>query len=360
MARVDSFLRLVVEQRASDLHLRAGSAPWVRYCGELHELPFRTLSENEAYRLIGEIMAPEAFDALKSDEEFGPRLYTSGLARFRVHAFRCSTGPVALFRVIPSHIPTVEELGLPASLKRLTSHTNGLVLVTGPTGSGKSTTLAALIHEINKTSRRHVITIEDPIEFRHEPQLSLITQRQIGLHATDYVTALRSALREAPDVIVVGELRDLETVQLALTAAETGVLVFGTLHTRSSARAIDRILDVCGDDSIEHVRNTLAAVLQGVVAQRLCHHRDGDALVPAVEILLKNHAVAHMIRENKIHQLESWLATPERRAMGMQSLDACIVDLFDASMITAEEAIRSATSVDTRKRIKDMASGDAS
>ena len=351
MARIDSFLHLVLEQRASDLHLRAGYTPYVRYVGELHPLPFRVLSQEEAMRLLSEIMTPEqkATFAAQQEVDFAYAL-PSGGGRFRAHVFSHSGGAGAVFRVIPSKVPSIDELGLPPILKSLAHEANGLVLVTGPTGSGKTTTLAAIINEINSTMRKHVITIEDPIEFVHEPNMSIVTQRQVGVHAESFAGALRSALREAPDVIVVGEMRDFETVQLALSAAETGALVFGTLHTRNIARAIDRILDVCSVDSVEHIRNTLAVVLKAVVAQYLCRHKAGDSLVAAIELLLQNHAVAHMIRDSKLHQLESWLQSPERRASGMQSLDSCVADLLQQGIISAEEAARAANTADAARR----------
>jgi twitching motility protein PilT len=352
MARIDSFLSLVVDQKASDLHLRAGYTPFVRYVGDLHPLPFRVLSQEEALRLITEIMTPEqeATFGAQQEVDFAYELPGGG-GRFRAHVFSHAGGIGAVFRVIPARVPTIDDLGLPAVLKNLAREANGLVLVTGPTGSGKTTTLAAIIQEINGAMRKHVITIEDPIEFIHEPAMSVVTQRQVGVHAQSFAGALRSALREAPVVIVVGEMRDFETVQLALSAAETGALVFGTLHTRNSARAIDRILDVCAEESIEHVRNTLAVVLKGVVAQYLCRHKAGDQLVPAVEVLLQNHAVAHMIRDSKLHQLESWLKAPERRSAGMQSLESCVSDLLEQGLITADEASRAVSTPDGLRRM---------
>lgn len=353
MARIDSFLRLVLDQRGSDLHLRAGYTPFVRYVGDLHPLPFRVLSQEEAHRLLFEIMTPEQQETFNSQQEvdFAYEL-PDGAGRFRAHAFSHSGGAGAVFRVIPGNVPSIDTLGLPQAVKKLALEANGLVLVTGPTGSGKTTTLAAIIDEINRSMRKHVITIEDPIEFMHEPKMGLVTQRQVGVHAESFSGALRAALREAPDVIVVGEMRDFETVQLALTAAETGVLVFGTLHTRNSARAIDRILDVCAEESIDHIRNTLAGVLKGVVAQYLCRHKTGDSRVVAVELLLQAHAVAHMIRDSKLHQLESWLQSPERRATGMQSLDTHVGELLAQGLITPEEAARAANTAEASRRFQ--------
>lgn len=351
MARLDSFLQLVVQQRASDLHLRAGSVPIVRHCGDLVPLPFRVLSEEEAQRLLTEIMSPAQAEAFGSGQEVDFAYGLEGVGRFRVHAFAHCRGPGAVIRVIPMKVPTVDELGLPAAVKQLAHQGGGLVLVTGPTGSGKSTTMASLIHEINLSRRRHVVTLEDPIEFIHQPIRSVVTQRQVGVHVESFAAGLRSALREAPDVIVVGEMRDAETVSLALTAAETGSLVFGTLHTRTSVRAIDRILDIQGESSADQARTVLSVVLKGVVAQYLCRHKSGDQLLPAVELLLQNYAVAHMIRENKLHQLESYLAGPELRSLGMQSLDACVVSFLERNLITADEAMRAVGSTETARRI---------
>lgn len=351
MARLDSFLELVVQQHASDLHLRAGSVPIVRYCGDLVPLPFRVLSPEEALRLIGEIMSAEQRELFEKGQEVDFAYALAGAGRFRVHAFMQSRGPGAVIRVIPARVPTIEELGLPEPIRKLAHLGSGLVLVTGPTGSGKTTTMAALVHEINATTPRHVITIEDPIEFVHEPLKSLVTQRQVGLHVESFADGLRSALREAPDVIVVGEMRDPETVDLALSASETGALVFGTLHTRTSSRAIGRILDMYGETAEEQARTVLSVVLKGVVAQYLCRHNRGERLIPAVEVLLQTHAVTHIIREGRLHQLETYLASPELRAQGIQSLDACVLSFLDRNLITPDEALRAACSADAIRRI---------
>jgi twitching motility protein PilT len=355
MARLDSFLRLVAEQHASDLHLRAGHVPMVRYCGELTQLPFRTLSQEEAVRLLAEVMTPEQSVTFAKEQEIDFAYELPGIGRFRAHAFHYAHGVAAVFRIVPGKAPTIEGLRLPASLKELALVRNGLVLVTGPTGSGKSTTLAAMVHEINKTTARHIITIEDPIEFVHEPLQSLVTQRQVGVHVASFAAGLRSALRESPDVLVIGEMRDLETISLALAAAETGTLVFGTLHTRSAARAIDRILDTCTEETRDQVTTTLSVVLKGVVAQYLCRHKSGDYLLPAVEVLLQTHAVSNMIRENKLHQVESFLQGPELRGTGMQSFDTCVLGYLDQGLITVEEAQRLASGADAQRRIATFA-----
>jgi twitching motility protein PilT len=349
-ARLDSFLRLVVEQKASDLHLRGGYKPTVRYCGDLHALPYRVMSREEAMKLVLEIIPEDLKGALDEQREIDFAYEIEEVGRFRVHVFNHAGGTGAVFRVVPTKVPNADDLGLPPVVKGLAKEASGLVLVTGPTGSGKTTTLASLIREINSTDKKHIITIEDPIEFVHEPDQSVVTQRQVGVHADSFAGALKSALREAPDVIVVGEMRDFETVQLALNAAETGALVFGTLHTRNSARAIDRILDVCADEAVEQTRTTLAVVLRGVVAQFLCRHKSGDKLLPAVEVLLPTHAVAHMIRDGKLHQLEGWLQSPELRQTGMQSLDQCVQSFLEQGLISNEEAARAASTAESARR----------
>jgi twitching motility protein PilT len=236
-------------------------------------------------------------------------------------------------------------------LKKLSQLSNGLVLVTGPTGSGKTTTLAAVVNEINRTSRRHVITIEDPIEFVHTPIQSVVTQRQVGKHTESFAAALRSALREAPDVVVVGEMRDYETVQLGLSAAETGVLVIGTLHTNSAAKAIDRIIDVCPEEVHDQVRGVVSVLLKGVMAQHLCKRASGDGRIAVAEMLLQTYATSNMIRENKIFQLDAYLQTADYASSGMRALDASILEYVKASLITPEEALSIANYPDTLRRV---------
>jgi twitching motility protein PilT len=249
---------------------------------------------------------------------------------------------------------------MPQVLKRLGRLTNGLVLVTGPTGSGKTTTLAAMVNEINRTQQRHIITVEDPIEFVHEPQQCVITQRQVGVHVDSFATALRSSLRESPDVLVVGEMRDLETVSLALQAAETGVLVFGTLHTNSAAKAIDRITDVFPEEQQEQARGLLSVLLKGVVAQQLLKRASGEGRVAALEILFSNYAVSNMIRENKSYQIDSYLQSGEATQVGMISLDACLKNLVRERIVTVEEALGYATAQDSLRELSgDLESEEA-
>jgi twitching motility protein PilT len=344
MPRIDSFLRMVAEQKASDLHFHAGVVPMIRHDGELVELPFRPLGDDETRRFLNEFLTPPQRAEFEKEGELDFAYDLEGVARFRVNLMVQSRGPGAVFRIIPGDIPSVDQLGLPQTIKRLGRLANGLVLVTGPTGSGKTTTLAAMIREVNHTASKHIITVEDPIEFVHEPAQCVITQRQVGLHVDSFATALRSSLRESPDILVVGEMRDLETVSLALQAAETGVLVFGTLHTNSAAKAIDRITDVFPEEQQEQARGLLSVLLKGVVAQTLCRRASGEGRVAALEILLANYAVSNMIRENKTFQLDGYLQSGEALQQGMMSLDHCLRSLVKERIITTEEAVYYANS----------------
>jgi twitching motility protein PilT len=342
MARIDSFLRLVAEQEASDLHFSAGKPPIIRHDGELMTLPFRALSEGETRRFVYEILSPEQRKQFEHDQELDMMYVIDKVGRFRTNVFLQSDGLGAVFRIIPETIPTLVDLNLPEVIKRLIRLQNGLVLVCGPTGAGKTTTLAAMVNEINRTAQRHVITVEDPIEFVHAPIQSAITQRQVGRHAESFVSALRSALREAPDVLVVGEMRDVETVSLALSATETGVLVLGTLHTNSAAKAVDRIIDVMPEDAREQTRSVLSVLLRAVVCQELCKKAGGEGRVAALEILLQNYAVSNMIRENKLHQLEGYMQTASNDGTGTCNLDAYIYKVVREGLVAPEEGVRMA------------------
>ncbi|MGE0452032.1 MAG: type IV pilus twitching motility protein PilT [Vicinamibacteria bacterium] len=350
MARLDSFLRVVAEQGASDLHFHAGTVPMIRHDGELLGLPFRVLSELETRRFLTEILTPDQCDTLKKELQVDFIYTLPEVGRFRANVFQQSRGLGATFRVIRNHIPTIEELAFPEVVRRLAAQRNGLVLVTGPTGAGKSTTLAAMVKEINLTSERHVITIEDPVEYVHEPAKSAITHREVGHHTESFASGLRAALRESPDVLVIGEMRDLETVLLALQASETGVLVLGTLHTNSAARAIDRILDVVPEESREQARGTLSLVLRGVIAQRLCKRAGGDGRIAALEILVQTHAVSNMIRENKIHQIEAQLQSSSSDGSGAQGFDQALLRLVQEGLVLSEDALRVANFPELLKR----------
>ncbi|MCC7110882.1 MAG: PilT/PilU family type 4a pilus ATPase [Deltaproteobacteria bacterium] len=339
MARIDSFLAIAVEQGASDLHLRAGHVPVVRHEGELVEIPFRVLSDIEAAGLIDEMFNAEQREAFRRTHDLDLLYEVPGLGRFRVNCFQQQVGPGAVFRIIPRKVPTLDDLHLPSALRKLARLQNGLVLVTGPTGSGKSPTLAAIVNEINHSLPRHILTIEDPIEYTHVPVRAAITQRQVGKHVSSFAGALRSALRESPDVIVVGEMRDTETIQLALAAAETGILVLGTLHTSSAAKSVSRIVDGMPESNQDEVRALLSMMLRGVIAQELLRKAGSDGRVAVIEVLLQTHAVATMIRENKAHLLEGFLDTQRPAETGMQSRDTALLRMVRDGLILPEDAL---------------------
>jgi len=340
MARIDGLFKMMKEQGASDLHLSAGSPPIFRLHGEMVRSNFKSLSNEEARGLLYEMLTKEQkqeFDE-KNDIDFAYEL--PGVARFRGNILMQYRGIAAVFRIIPSKILSAADLALPDSVQKMTLLKKGLVLVTGPTGSGKSTTLAAMIDLINSTRREHILTLEDPLEFIHENKQSLVNQRQIGIHSQSFSSALRAALREDPDIILVGEMRDLETISLAMSAAETGHLVFGTLHTNSAAKTIDRIIDVFPKDSQEQVRTMLSESLKGVVCQQLLKTEDGHGRVAAMEIMVGTPAIGNLIREGKTFQIPSIMQTG--RKDGMQLMDQHILDLLKMRKVSPEEAYRCA------------------
>jgi twitching motility protein PilT len=328
MARIDSFFKLMGEQKASDLHLSTNNPPMLRINGELVRVDYPALQNDELKAMVYEI-APEGKIKIfeeTSDIDFGYEV--PGMARYRANFFQQKYGISAVFRLIPSTVLTVDELGLPPVLRKFSMLKKGLVLVTGPTGSGKSTTLAAMMDYANLQRHDHIITVEDPIEFVHRSQNCLVQHREVGVHTRSFAAALRGALREDPDILLVGEMRDLETIELALTAAATGHLVFGTLHTSSASKAVDRIIDVFPTDQQNQIRATLAESLKGVIAQNLFKRIDKPGRVAALEILVVDMAIANLVREGKTHQIPGMI----------QPLDDAIMEHLRNARISPEEA----------------------
>ena len=334
--RVDTFLELVVKQQGSDLHLVAGNPPRLRLHGEMFPVKYRELTDDENRQILYEIMNPQQREHFEQHGDIDFAYEVPGLSRFRVNVFRHLDGVGAVFRTIPSHIQTLDELGLPPVLKNLARQRKGLILVTGPTGSGKTTTLAAMIDFINTERKGHILTIEDPVEFIHPNKNCLISQREVGTHSKSFADALRSALREDPDVILVGEMRDLETISLAVTAAEMGILVMATLHTSGAAASVDRIINVFPPGDEPYIRSMLSTSLCGIVSQELLRRADNQGRVAAIEIMLNNAAVSNVIREGKTEQLENVIQSGGMQ--GMQSMDNALRRLLDAKIITGEEA----------------------
>ena len=340
MAQINAFFEMLHQYSGSDLHLTSGSQPLLRLRGQLQRVKYKALEHDELKALLYEI-TPEA--KIKEFEETGDVDFAHevpGLARYRVNYFMQHRGIAAVFREIPQEILTVEQLGLTERLRDLAMLNKGLVLVTGPTGCGKSTTLAAIIDYANKHRRDHILTVEDPIEFVHQSQGCLVNQREVGRHTQSFKAALRGALREDPDIILVGEMRDLETITLALEAAETGHLVFSTLHTQSAVKSIDRIIEVFPEEGQAQIRTSLAESLRAVVSQTLFKRIDKPGRVAAQEILMAIPSVRNLIREGKTHQLASVLQTG--REHGMQTLDDEIVRLVTAGIISPEDGLSQA------------------
>ncbi|MBP1752947.1 MAG: twitching motility protein [Geobacteraceae bacterium] len=340
MARIDGLFKMMKEQGASDLHLSSGCPPIFRLHGEMVRLNFKPLVHEEIQSLLYEIINDQQKEFFEAKKDLDFAYSIQDMARFRGNMMMQHKGIAAVFRMIPGKILSADDLNLPDGVRKMTMLKKGLVLVTGPTGSGKSTTLAAMVDLINSTRKEHILTLEDPLEFIHENKMSLLNQRQIGEHSESFTAALRAALREDPDVILVGEMRDLETISLAMTAAETGHLVFGTLHTNSAGKTVDRIIDAFPKDSQEQVRTMLSESLRGVVCQQLLKNAEGKGRVAAFEILVGTPAIANLIREGKTFQIPSIIQTG--RKDGMQLMDQHILDLLKTRKILPEEAYRCA------------------
>jgi twitching motility protein PilT len=336
MAKIDAFFKLMHEQGASDLHLVAGQPPALRIRGEIERVKYKVLTSDDLRAMLYEI-TPEhkiKFFEETGDVDFGYEI--PGLARYRANFFMQKNGVGAVFREIPNTIMTAEQLGLPPVASKLAMLPRGMILVTGPTGSGKSTTLASVLDVANRNRKDHIITIEDPIEFVHQSQGCIINQREIGIHTKSFSTALRGALREDPDIILVGEMRDLETISLAVEAATTGHLVFSTLHTSGAAKTVDRVIEVFPSQEQSLIRSTLADGLRAVISQVLFKRIDKIGRVVALEILIATPGVRNLIREGKSHQIPSMIQTGKK--YGMTLLDDSIMDLFKRGSISAEDA----------------------
>jgi twitching motility protein PilT len=336
MAKIDAFFKLMHEQKASDLHLAAGQPPALRILGDIERIKYKTLENDELKSMIYEI-TPE--DKIKLFEETGDidfGYHIPGLARYRANFFMQSNGVAAVFREIPNKISTTSELGLPNVISKLASLPRGLVLITGPTGSGKSTSLAAIINEANLTRKDHIITVEDPVEFVHESKGCIINHREVGRHTKSFSAALRGALREDPDIILVGEMRDLETISLAIEAASTGHLVFSTLHTTSASKTVDRIIEVFPSEEQAQVRSTLSDGIRAVISQTLFRRIDKKERCAALEILIATPAARNLIRESKTYQLPSTIQTGKK--YGMQLLDDAIMELLNKGWISSGDA----------------------
>jgi twitching motility protein PilT len=336
MARIDAILKLVKDQGASDLHMTTGAPPIVRINGSITPIPHEEITREINEVLLFEIMDADIrarFDQFK-DVDFSYEV--PGVVRVRCNIYEQTKGVAGAFRILPNQILSFEQLGLPPGVQRLTEVSRGLVLVTGPPGTGKSSTLAAMVDHINRNYAKHILTIEDPIEYRHTNRKSLVTQREVGRNTPSFIQALRGALREDPDVILVGEMRDTETMQLAITAAATGQLVFGTLHTMNAAQTVDRIIDSFDGEKQTQLRLMLSESLRGVLAQRLLKRQDGRGRCLALEILMSNGAVSSLIREKKTFQLPTVIQTGKKE--GMQTMDESVLALLRAGIVSADEA----------------------
>jgi twitching motility protein PilT len=341
MPRLDAFLQLGKEQGCSDIHLAVGLPPMLRMHGELMPVKYRNLGEDELRALVEEILTETQLKEFASGKDLDFSYASKGVGRFRVNLFRKMVGIGASFRVIPSHVPGLDTLGLPSIVKQLMRHDNGMILVTGASGTGKSTTLAAMIDHLNSTRRFNIITLEDPIEFVHKSKASLVIQREVGTNVGSFAEGVRSALREDPDIILVGEMRDTETITLAMVAAETGHLVLGTLHTTSATKTLDRILDALPAEQRNQGTVFLAQRLRGVVSQNLVRTSDGRGRRAVVEVLVMTPAIANLVASGKVFQIPSMMQTG--RDLGMHLMDQALLEALQKKEIDPDDAYRCAT-----------------
>lgn len=337
MINIEEILAKAVEAGASDVHLTVGTAPKMRVSGSLISMPYDALSPEDTMQAAERVMSGEQLEAFKQRGEFDFSFAVADVGRYRVNAFRQQGAAALAFRVVATKVPSPEELGVPSSIIELSGRKRGLVLVTGPTGSGKSTTLAAIIDKVNQTRDAHIITLEDPIEYLHPHKMSMVNQREIGIDTQSYANALRAALREDPDVILVGEMRDYETISVAVTAAETGHLVLSTLHTIGAASTVDRVIDVFPPHQQQQIRVQLSNVLEAIISQQLIPRADGRGRVAAFEVLHANNAIRNLIREGKSHQIANIMQT--NRKLGMITMDEAIVQLVREGKINRQMAV---------------------